>query len=132
MITVSVGISLSALLPKEVLPQTLPPTFSHTAVLWGCIYQCCILSELPPGSDWLLQLWSHLLLCEVYVALPNSFMAYSLVPFSDFHCCSMFSAVSGLRQVSDVFFPLCFTAPHFPISFLRGASELSFLHGIAL
>lgn len=58
MITVSVGISLSALLPKEVLPQTLPPTFSHTAVLWGCIYQCCILSELPPGSDWLLQLWS--------------------------------------------------------------------------
>lgn len=111
----------------------LPPTFNHTAVLLGCIYQCCICSELPSGS--MTDSFSpgpHLLLCEVCVVLPDSFMAYSLVPFSGFHCCSLFSAVSGLRQVSDVFFPLSFTASHFPTSFLKGPSEPSPLHGIAL
>lgn len=79
MVTISVGISLSAVLPKEVPPQMLPPTFNHTAVLLGCIHQCCILSELPSGS-----ITDFFLLCEVCVVFPYSFMAYSLVPFSGF------------------------------------------------
>lgn len=133
MITISVGISLSALLPKEVLPQMLPPTFNHTTALLGCIHQCCIHSDLSSGSmTGFFSPGPHLHLCEVCVVLPDSFMAYSLIPFSGFHCCSMFSAVSGLRQVSDVFFLLSFTAPHFLTSFLKGPSEPSPLHGIAL
>lgn len=116
MITISVGICRSALLPKEVLPQMLPPTFNHTAVLLGRIHQWYILSKLPPGSvTGFFSSSHHLLLCEVCVALPNSFMVYSLAPFSGFHRCSMFSAVSEWGRYQMFSFPSLSLHPTFPL-----------------
>lgn len=108
-------------------------TFSHTAVLLGCIHQCCILSELSPGSmTGFFSSGPCLLLCGVCVAPPDSLMAALLSPSLAF--------TTGPRTVQSVGWSRCqifsspspFTAPHFPTSFLKGPSEPSPLHGIAL
>lgn len=119
----SVGTSLSALLPKEVLPQTLPPTFVCTPVLLGSIHQCWDLSHFTGSLCSNGLPWPSSLSPAMWCLCSSSWFphGYSVVP-----SLSLSAAVSFLQSVSCGMmfsFPSHFTESHFfPVSLVRASA----------